>query len=189
MIDQTELNRVREIHRRAEEWLAVIAAGTMYPFTGTFEVAPRVRWTEEQLLAWPERSARMRDLLRAHTGYLCIYWAGQPLLMCGAETHGVEFLHDGYGYWREMLDPLEIKDETVSHLMRRLTGAPDPYTGSDLTREAAIAERVRTVDDVTGNRKRLVAMLSAELDRPAVARFPEEGRSDRVTRYRRWGDK
>lgn len=35
-------------------------------------------------------------------------------------------------------------------------------------------------------RKRNIAALKAEFDRPAPTRFPSEARSDRVTGYRRW---
>jgi hypothetical protein len=65
----------------------------------------------------------------------------------------------------------------------------DPYTGSNLTRDAVLHGVTNGLDIHTGRRARLVAALKSEMGRAFTPAHPVEGRSERVYGGRRWGEK
>lgn len=68
-----------------------------------------------------------------------------------------------------------------------LDGSDDPYTKHRLAIDGELT--LRAMSDRPGSeaaRLRNIAALRSEMGRPLPQKHPSEGRSDRVTGYRRW---
>ena len=74
---------------------------------------------------------------------------------------------------------LRLNEEQREALSRERTG---PYGGDDLGHETVVAAMTQALPANVEARKRMVAALARELDRPVAVRFPPEGRSCRVYR-------
>lgn len=216
-IEKAELDRVRAIHKALDRAAAESPGrGLRIKLTIT---GGELFYTATEVRAWPETKAKLTQCAHGALAGDGAAWVGgrHPQLFTlryfaeGYDLSCKPSVDRGLCIYKEMLSDAFPTGRHVGPVedgipVGRVNGAQaealvfsgiDP--GSDAEPEFKVechrfndAHARKLTDALPANvaaRARNIAALAAELRKPVTPRFPHEARSDRVTGYRRWGNK